>query len=256
MWEIISQYFLTLNWEAVFKIIMIDILLGGDNAVIIALACRDLPKDLRRQGILWGTAGAIFLRVVLIAFAVKLLEVPFLKIIGGILLLWIGVKLMLQKDGGHGEVQGSDKLWAAVKTIIIADLVMSFDNVVAIAAAAQEADPEHQMGLIIFGLLLSIPIIVWGSQFVIKLLDKYPVIIVFGAGLLGFIAGSLILKDVAMMKYFNIDAQRVLFEFQAFGNLIAFKLYHLAEVIGAAFVMLLGRFLLKRSNLAQAQKSA
>jgi YjbE family integral membrane protein len=243
MLEMITEYFMTLNWAAVAKIIMIDILLGGDNAVIIALACRDLPAHLRKQGILWGTAGAILMRVVLIFFAVQLLSIPFLKIFGGVLLLWVGVKLMIQKDG-HGEVQASDKLWGAIKTIVIADFVMSFDNVIAIAAAAQQADPEHQMGLIIFGLLLSIPIIVWGSQFVIKLLDKYPSVITFGAGLLGWIAGSLIVKDVAMMQYWSINAEMILFNMGGF----AVKLYHVAQVIGALFVMGVGYLIMKKQN--------
>ena len=125
-------------WIAVGQIIMIDILLGGDNAVVIALACRKLPPKLRTQGILWGTAGAIVLRVILIFFALTLLAIPFLKLVGAALLLWIGVKLLLpEDDDAHGDIQASDKLWAAVKTVIVADLVMSVDNVIAIAGAAR-----------------------------------------------------------------------------------------------------------------------
>ncbi|GAB4114222.1 MAG: TerC family protein [Rubrivivax sp.] len=186
-------------WIAVGQIIMIDILLGGDNAVVIALACRKLPPKLRTQGILWGTAGAIGLRVILIFFALTLLAIPFLKLAGAALLLWIGVKLLLpESDDDHANIQASDKLWAAVKTVIVADLVMSVDNVIAIAGAAQGAHATHQMPLVIFGLLVSIPIIVWGSQLVIKLMDRFPIIIVAGGMLLGWIAGTMAVSDPAV----------------------------------------------------------
>lgn len=196
------EEFLTAQfWLAVGQIIMIDILLGGDNAVVIALACRKLPAHQRTQGILWGTAGAIVLRVVLIAFALTLLQVPFLKLVGAALLLWIGVKLMVPDEEGHSNIQGSDKLWAAVKTVIVADLVMSVDNVIAIAGAATGAGSQHQMPLVIFGLLVSIPIIIWGSQMVLKLMDRFPVIITAGAMLLGWIAGTMALSDPAVKDY-------------------------------------------------------
>ena len=188
-------------WFAVGQIIMIDILLGGDNAVVIALACRKLPPAQRRLGILWGTAGAIALRVILIFFALQLLAVPLLKLVGAILLVWIGVKLLLpEDDDGHTNIEGSDKLWGAVKTVIVADLVMSVDNVIAIAGAAETAGGDHTMPLVIFGLLVSIPIIVWGSQLVIKLMDRYPLIITLGAMLLGWIAGTMAVSDPALVK--------------------------------------------------------
>ena len=188
-------------WVAVGQIIMIDILLGGDNAVVIALACRKLPPAQRTKGILWGTAGAIILRVVLIFFALTLLAIPFLKIVGAILLLWIGVKLLApEHDDAHGNIAGSDKLWAAVKTVIVADLVMSVDNVIAIAGAAQGAGEGHQMPLVIFGLIVSIPIIVWGSQLVIKLMDRFPMIITAGGMLLGWIAGTMLISDPAVVR--------------------------------------------------------
>ncbi len=195
--------FLTAHfWVAVGQIILIDILLGGDNAVVIALACRQLPKAQRTKGIVWGTVGAIVLRVILIAFALTLLKVPFLKLVGGLLLLWIGVKLIAPDDeDGHDNIQGSDKLWGAVKTIIVADLVMSIDNVIAIAGAAQGAGEQHQLALVIFGLLVSIPIIVWGSQLVLKLMDRFPVIIVLGGMLLGWIAGGMIQSDPGLEDY-------------------------------------------------------
>ncbi len=197
------EEFLTAHfWVAVGQIIMIDILLGGDNAVVIALACRKLPQHQRLKGILWGTAGAIILRVVLIAFALTLLQVPFLKLVGAALLLWIGVKLMVpQDDDGHSGVEGSDKLWAAVKTVIVADLVMSVDNVIAIAGAATGAGSQHQLPLVIFGLLVSIPIIIWGSQLVLKLMDRFPMIITVGAMLLGWIAGTMAQSDPAVKDW-------------------------------------------------------
>ncbi len=194
------EEFLTAHfWLAVGQIIMIDILLGGDNAVVIALACRQLPPNLRIKGILWGTAGAIVLRVILIAFALTLLQIPYLKIVGAVLLLWIGVKLLAPQDEGeHSNIQASDKLWAAVKTVIVADLVMSIDNVVAIAGAATGAGGRHQLPLVIFGLAVSIPIIIWGSQLVLKLMDRFPLIIAVGGMLLGWIAGTMAHSDPAV----------------------------------------------------------
>lgn len=189
-------------WVAVGQIILIDILLGGDNAVVIALACRSLPPEQRKKGIIWGTAGAIILRVILIAFALALLAVPYLKIVGAVLLIWIGVKLLIPEDEDeHSNIQASDKLWGAVKTVIVADLVMSVDNVIAIAGAAQGAGEQHQMALVIFGLLVSIPIIVWGSQLVLKLMDRFPLIITLGGMLLGWIAGTMAHTDPAVVSY-------------------------------------------------------
>ncbi len=203
------EEFLTAHfWIAVGQIIMIDILLGGDNAVVIALACRQLPPHLRTKGILWGTAGAIVLRVVLIAFALTLLQIPFLKLVGAALLLWIGVKLLVpEEEDDHGNIKGSDKLWAAVKTVIVADLVMSIDNVIAIAGAATGAGESHQIPLVIFGLLVSIPIIVWGSQLVLKLMDRFPIIITVGGMLLGWIAGTMAYTDPAIVDYMPQDKQ-------------------------------------------------
>jgi len=194
------EEFLTAHfWLAVGQIIMIDILLGGDNAVVIALACRQLPPNLRIRGILWGTAGAIVLRVILIAFALTLLQIPYLKIVGAVLLLWIGVKLLAPQDEDeHSNIQASDKLLAAVKTVIVADLVMSIDNVIAIAGAATGAGGQHQLPLVIFGLLVSIPIIIWGSQLVLKLMDRFPLIIAVGGMLLGWIAGTMAYSDPAV----------------------------------------------------------
>ena len=201
------EEFLTAHfWLAVGQIIMIDILLGGDNAVVIALACRSLPPAQRTKGIIWGTVGAIVLRVILIAFALSLLAVPYLKLVGGVLLVWIGVKLLAPgDDDDHGNIQASDKLWGAVKTVILADLVMSIDNVIAIAGAAQGAGEQHQLPLVIFGLLVSIPIIVWGSQLVLKLMDRFPMIITLGGMLLGWIAGTMIHTDPGLASYMPQD---------------------------------------------------
>ena len=229
------EEFLTAHfWLAVGQIIMIDVLLGGDNAVVIALACRQLPPQLRTKGILWGTAGAIVLRVVLIAFALTLLQVPFLKLVGAALLLWIGVKLLVPDDDEHSNIKGSDKLWAAVKTVIVADLVMSVDNVIAIAGAATGAGSQHQMPLVIFGLLVSIPIIIWGSQLVLKLMDRFPIIITAGGMLLGWIAGTMAHTDPALKD--------VLPQTPYIG-------YGLG-VVGAVGVYLMGSLLKKRAQTA------
>ncbi|RVT52659.1 TerC family protein [Rubrivivax albus] len=229
-------------WIAVGQIIMIDILLGGDNAVVIALACRKLPPKLRTQGILWGTAGAIALRVVLIFFALTLLAIPFLKLVGAILLVWIGIKLLLpEHDDEHGNIQASDRLWAAVKTVIVADLVMSVDNVIAIAGAAQASgNADHQMPLVIFGLLVSIPIIVWGSQLVIKLMDRFPLIITAGGMLLGWIAGTMAISDPAVA---NPDAWTWVPKLPQTDTV-----KYAAGVAGALLVLAWGRWLASRAG--------
>jgi YjbE family integral membrane protein len=235
-------------WIAVGQIIMIDILLGGDNAVVIALACRKLPPAQRTKGIIWGTAGAIVLRVILIFFALTLLAIPYLKIVGAVLLVWIGVKLLApEDDDGHGDIQASDKLWAAVKTVIVADLVMSVDNVIAIAGAAEGAGGDHKMPLVIFGLLVSIPIIVWGSQLVIKLMDRFPVIITVGGMLLGWIAGTMAVTDPAVLPYLpTTPALKP-------GGLpeVADSLRYGAGVAGALLVLVIGLWM-KRRHAPQA----
>jgi YjbE family integral membrane protein len=204
--ESLVLWFAGLDWSAILQIIIIDILLGGDNAVVIALACRNLPERQRRLGVIWGSAGALVLRVILVSVAVMLLNVPALKLIGGVLLIWIGIKLIVpQDDSEHAGIKGQDKLWQAIKTIVVADLVMSLDNVVAIAGAAEQADPAHRTGLIVFGLLVSIPFIVFGSQLVLKLLDRFPVIVLLGGALLGWIAGGLIVGDVLLRPWLSIE---------------------------------------------------
>ena len=186
-------------WIAVFQIIAIDIALGADNAVVIALACRNLPENKRNQGIFWGTAGAIGIRILLVFFALQLLALPYLKIIGGLLLLWIGIKLLLPESAGEsGPVVkgGAATLPGVIKTIIVADTVMSMDNVMGIAGAAKD-----NLALVTFGLLFSVPIIVWGSKLVMKWIERFPVIVVIGAGLLGWIAGDLFIGDTVSQEW-------------------------------------------------------
>ncbi|MBK9160854.1 MAG: TerC family protein [Nitrosomonadales bacterium] len=179
-------------WVDVLKIIMIDLLLSGDNAVVIALACRNLPEAQRRKGIMYGVGGAIGLRIVLTFFAVGLLSLPYLKLVGALLLLWIGIKLILPEDETHGEgsIKAEGHLWGAVKTIIIADFVMSLDNVLGVAAVA-----KGSVFLLVFGLLISIPLIAWSSQLVLKLIDRYPFIIYAGGALLGYVAGEMLVTE-------------------------------------------------------------
>lgn len=245
------EQFMTADfWVAVGQIIMIDILLGGDNAVVIALACRKLPAKQRTQGILWGTAGAILLRVVLIFFALTLLAIPYLKIVGALLLVWIGVKLLVpEDDDAHGDIQASDKLWAAVKTVIVADLVMSVDNVIAIAGAAEGAGGDHKMPLVVFGLLVSIPIIVWGSQLVIKLMDRFPAIITIGGMLLGWIAGTMAVTDPAVLGWVPTQAAA---KAGAAPEVVDAVRYG-AGVVGALLVLALGKLIAARRPRAEAQ---
>lgn len=179
-------------WVDVFKIIMIDLLLSGDNAVVIALACRNLPVQQRKKGILFGVLGAIVLRIVLTFFAVNLLSLPYLKLVGALLLIWIGIKLILPEDGhSANSIQANTRLFGAVKTIIIADFVMSLDNVIGVAAAA-----KGNVTLLVFGLLISIPLIAWSSQFVLKLIDRFSVTIYAGGALLGYVAGEMLVSEV------------------------------------------------------------
>ena len=218
-------------WISVLQIIAIDILLGGDNAIVIALACRRLPEAQRKQGIFWGVVGAIALRVILIFFALQLLAIPFLKIVGGLLLLWIGIKLLQPEEEVHDSIEGSTHLLGAIRTIIIADAVMSLDNVIAVAAAA-----KGDLGLVIFGILVSIPIVVWGSKFVLKLMDRLPVVITFGGALLGWIAGDMLLGDAVVKPY--LEGQPG-------------WLKYAASTAGALLVMAIGTWLAKRAPRPQ-----
>ena len=192
------EYFNDAWVTAVIQIVAIDIILGGDNAIVIALACRNLPKHQQRAGILWGTAGAIILRVILVFFATSLMEIPGLRLIGGILLIWIGIKLLneVETQDLEGKINQSSNLLTAIRTIIIADFVMSLDNALAITAAA-----KGEIGLVVFGLLLSVPIIIWGSALILRLMERFPVIITAGAGLLGWLGGGLVISDKLLVKF-------------------------------------------------------
>lgn len=215
-------------WIAVLQIIAIDILLGGDNAVVIALAVRRLPEKQRQQGIFWGVFGAIALRVILIFFALQLLALPFLKIVGGLLLLWIGIKLLQPEDTDTEQKIGApEHLFGAVKTIVIADAVMSLDNVIAVAGAA-----KGNMTLVVFGIAVSIPIIVFGSKLVLWLMDRYPVVITLGAALLGWIGGEMLVTDRFMMQLVP--------DLPHWGH-------YAAAAFGALFVVVVGSALARRA---------
>jgi YjbE family integral membrane protein len=188
-------------WGALFAIVVANILLSGDNAVVIAMAARQLPADQQKKAIFWGSAAAIVMRVILTVVAVQLLTIPYLKIIGGLLLFWIGVQLMLSDDG-DSDVKSHGTMLAAVRTILIADLVMSVDNVIAVAAAADKAPENMRVILLIVGLGLSIPLIIVGSTLLMKVMERYPIIIILGAALLGFLAGSMIATDPADKVWF------------------------------------------------------
>ncbi len=181
-------------WFALGSIILTNIILSGDNAVVIALASRNLPPTQQKKAIFWGSAAAIILRVVLTVTAVSLLTLPYLKMVGAVLLVYIGVQLLNEGDGEE-EMDGKDNLWAAIRTILIADLVMSLDNVIAVAAAAQKGPEETRLLLLIVGLGLSIPLIVFGSTLLLKVMERFPIIITIGAALLGYLAGEMLVAD-------------------------------------------------------------
>jgi YjbE family integral membrane protein len=237
-------------WLSVLQIVWIDLLLSGDNAVVIALACRSLPEKQRKLGIWLGAGAAITLRIIFALIVSYLMGLPFLKIIGGLLLFWIAIKLVVGDEDGHESVEGSDSLWRAVRTIAIADAVMSLDNVIAIAAASR-GHPE----LFVFGLLLSIPLIIYGSQMIITLLTRYPFLIWLGAALLGWIAGEMIVSDTAMLNWWTTAmpgwVKSVPLEVNPLGKGPADVPHYGAAVIGAAIVVAAG-YLLSRRRVAAA----
>ena len=189
-------------WIALLQIIWIDIVLSGDNAVVIALACRSLPERQRKWGIILGAGTAIALRVIFAIFIIYLLNVPWLKIVGGVLLLWIAVKLVIPEHDGHGEgVVAGTTLFGAIRTIAIADAVMSLDNVIAIAAAS-----HGSVTLLVLGLLISIPLIVFGSTLILTIIDRFPLLIYAGAGLLGWIAGHMLTSDPVIVAWLGAEA--------------------------------------------------
>jgi len=222
-------------WVALGKIIWVNILLSGDNAVVIALAARSLPEHQRRKAVFGGSAAAIVLRVGLTVFAVQLLQYPYLKIIGALLLFYIGVQLLVPEDGEEDGIKPTDQLWAAIRTILIADLVMSLDNVIAVAAAADSGPPESRLLLLIIGLGLSIPLIIFGSTLLLSVMEKYPVIITLGAALLGFVAGEMLVTDHAVETFFHSAGRAST---------------TIVEIAGAFGVVLVGRWLAGRKKRA------
>ena len=214
-------------WLAVLQIIWIDILLSGDNAVVIALACRKLPPKQRICGVVLGTVVAITLRVAFAGLVTTLMKVAYLKLIGGVLLLWIAIKLLgPEEDGKANEVEAVDNLWRAIRIVAIADVVMSLDNVIAIAAVAERFEPPHSYALLMFGLAVSIPLIMAGAALVMALLERFPVVVWAGAALLGWIAGEIIAKDPLFTANLDADA--------------AHTLAIVAATLGALFVIAFG----------------
>ena len=237
------DFFLQLNWIVVGQIILIDILLGGDNAIVIALACRNLPEHMRMKGIVGGAIGAIIIRIMLITFAVTLLTIPYLKLVGGVLLIWIGTKLLTDEGDDDESIDGGDRLITAIKTIIIADLVMSIDNVVAVAAAAEQAHADHKLILVAFGIAVSIPIVIWGSSVILGIMHRVPSVVTMGAALLGYLGGSMISTDIAIhaqaMQLLTLD----LLSFHDLGVHLS-----LTGTAGALLVVTLGWFVKKRNS--------
>jgi YjbE family integral membrane protein len=217
-------------WVAFGQIVWIDILLSGDNAVVIALACRSLPERQRKWGMILGAGVAVAMRIGFAGIMTTLMTMPWLKLIGAALLMWVAVKLVGPADEEHGDTQAADNLWKAVRTIAIADAVMSLDNVIAIAAAA-----KGSVTLIAFGLLLSIPLIVAGSAIILRIMERFPIIIWFGGALLGWIAGELLISDPAVAPFVPATG----------------PIHYVAPIVGAAVVVLLGWLLRRRAGAAR-----
>ena len=220
-------------WVQLGAIIWINLLVSGDNAVMIALAARSLPPQQQKLAVFWGSAAAVILRVILTIFAVKLLTLPWLKLVGGALLLWIGVKLLAPRKDDF-EFSAHDKLWLAVRTILIADLIMSLDNVIAVAAAANSAastpDLENmKYVLLILGLAISIPVVIFGSVIMLKVMERFPIIIALGAALLGWIAGDIMVTDPVIADWVQQHAAWL-------------RDWHVAPIAGAVFVTACGRW--------------
>ena len=237
--ELASQAF----WIGLAKIIGVNVVLSGDNAVVIALAARSLPERQQKQAIFWGAGAAVVLRIILTVFAVALLQLPWLKIVGGLLLFWIGIKLLVPEDDGD-NIDASDNLLAAIRTILIADLVMSIDNVIAVAAAAQGS-----YLLLVLGLAISIPLVIFGATLLVHLMERYPVIITVGAALIGFVAGEMLVTDPALADWMAGFGIQFLDGHPTLGEV---KLTLVAGALGAAIVVLWGKWLAKRQEAAAA----
>src|SRR3954463_7017605 len=233
--EVMSQAF----WLGLAKIIGVNIILSGDNAVVIALAARSLPAKQQKLAIFWGAGAAIVLRIILTLFAVALLSLPWLKLVGSLLLFWIGIKLLVPEDD-DANIAASDHLLTAIKTILIADLVMSLDNVIAVAAAA-----GGSVVLLVLGLAISIPLVIFGATLLVKAMERYPVIITIGAGLIGWVAGEMLVADSALEGWLTgLGVQYV----EGHPKVGGFSLELLAGIIGIVIVVVAGTFLGKRKS--------
>jgi YjbE family integral membrane protein len=239
MEEMATQVF----WIGLAKIIGVNIVLSGDNAVVIALAARSLPPKQQKMAILWGAGAAVVLRIILTIFAVALLSLPWLKIVGGLLLFWIGIKLLVPEDGGD-NISASDNLITAIKTILIADLVMSLDNVIAVAAAA-----GGSMTLLILGLAISIPLVVFGATLLVTLMERYPVIITVGAALIGMVAGEMMITDPVVVDWMKDHVAAIQVE-AGKPKLHGVSLELVCGAIGAVIVVVWGLWLAKRQEAA------
>ena len=234
------DFSLQLFWIPLLKIIWINIVLSGDNAVVIALAARSLPRRQQTLAVAWGSGAAVAMRIVLTLFAVALLQMPYLKLIGAVLLLWIGVQLLLPEEG-EANINGHDNLLAAIKTILIADLVMSLDNVIAVAAAAGDSTT-----LLILGLAISIPLVIFGSTLLIKVMERFPIVITVGAALIGFVAGEMVVTDPALGDWMSANFQMM----NKKPVLAGIGLEVLAGLAGAALVVVTGKLLARRHTAA------
>jgi len=241
--ELYTQAF----WVGLLKIIGVNIVLSGDNAVVIALAARSLPAQQQKAAVLWGSGAAVLMRIVLTIFAVALLTLPWLKLIGSLLLFWIGIKLLIPEDEGE-NVSASDNLIAAIKTILIADLVMSIDNVIAVAAAAQGS-----YTLLILGLAISIPLVIFGSTLLLHLMERWPVIITIGGGLLGFVAGEMLVTDPVLHDWLLGLGVQFDGEKPKVGGI---NLEVLCGVVGAVIVIAAGTLIGKRRAMKAAVHEA
>jgi YjbE family integral membrane protein len=243
MEELATQAF----WIGLLKIIGVNIILSGDNAVVIALAARSLPQKQQKQAVIWGAGAAVLMRIILTLFAVALLGLPWLKIVGSLLLFWIGVKLLIPEEG-EDDIEASDQLLAAIKTILIADLVMSLDNVIAVAAAA-----GGSYLLLILGLAISIPLVIFGATLLIKLMERYPVIITIGAGLIGWVAGEMLVADKAL--HGSLTGMGV--EYRGENPYVGgWSLEVIAGLIGVLIVVALGKWFAARQAHSQAPAEA
>lgn len=242
--DFVAEIQTPLFWTGLLAIIWINVILSGDNAVVIALAARSLPKHQQGKAVFWGAGAAVALRIVLTLIAVEALKWPFLKIIGGLLLFWIAVKLLLPEDG-DADIESSDNLMQAIKTILIADLVMSLDNVIGVAAAAKGSTL-----LLVLGLGISIPLVIFGATVLMKMMERFPVIITIGAALIGYVAGEMPVTDPVVVNWFEAHAHWMI-EFEVFTVGTVKLQLSVAGLIGAVIVVLLGKWLAARAEKAE-----